>query len=233
MHKQLRAIILLLILLQARILSLTPFLSRKAFLSMSSPKTILLGSGSSSRKQLLSEMGYSFNVVKADIDERAIGDRTSDARVEELVLLLANAKADTIISRLPMESKGPILLTADQVVTCNGKILEKPLNIEEFRGFVSEYSIFPCRTVGSVVLTDTATGRRVQGVDTATIYLRPLPQETVEALISEGGIFYCAGGLMIENPLVEPHIDRVEGTLDSVMGLSKELVQRLMQELRS
>jgi septum formation protein len=178
-------------------------------------------------------MGFTFTVVKADIDERALGDRSSDANVQELVLLLANAKADAIIGRLKPEERGPVLLTADQVVTCNGNILEKPLNVDEFKSFVSEYAVHPCRTVGSVVLTDTATGRRVHGVDTASIYLRPLPTETVEALIAEGEIFYCAGGLMIENPLVQPHINRVEGTLDSVMGLSKELVLRLLQELQS
>jgi predicted house-cleaning NTP pyrophosphatase (Maf/HAM1 superfamily) len=84
-------------------------------------------------------------------------------------------------------------IAADQVVTCDGKILEKPLNIEEFRGFVKSYAVHPCRTVGSVVLTNTRTGTRVQGVDTATIYLKPIPEEVIEKLIQEGEIFYCAG----------------------------------------
>jgi septum formation protein len=35
---------------------------------------------------------------------------------------------------------------------------------------------------------------------------------------------------MIEHPLVQPFIDRIEGTIDSVMGLSKPLVRRLLEE---
>ena len=180
---------------------------------------------------ILEEMGIKFTVHKADIDERAIGDRSSDGQVQELVLLLANAKADAIIPALPEESRGMILLTADQVVTCNGKILEKPLNEDEFRGFVREYASNPCRTVGSVVLTDTSSGTRVQGVDTATIHLKPIPEDVILKLLEEGQIFYCAGGLMIEHPLIQPFIDRIEGTLDSIMGLSKALVSDLIEKL--
>ena len=37
---------------------------------------------------------------------------------------------------------------------------------------------------------------------------------------------------MIEHPLTRQHIDRIDGTEDSVMGLSKDLVTRLLGELR-
>ncbi len=33
---------------------------------------------------------------------------------------------------------------------------------------------------------------------------------------------------MVEHPLVSPHVTRLEGTQDAVMGLSKELVKRLL-----
>ena len=36
---------------------------------------------------------------------------------------------------------------------------------------------------------------------------------------------------MIENPLMTPYIDRVDGSLDSVMGLSKDLLEKLMTSL--
>ncbi len=37
---------------------------------------------------------------------------------------------------------------------------------------------------------------------------------------------------MIEHPLIQPYIDRIEGTLDSIMGLSKNLVLKLLEECR-
>ena len=130
-----------------------------------------------------------------------------------------------------MDTKGLILLTADQVVTCNGRILEKPLNEAEFREFIAGYAMHPCRTVGSAVLTNTDSGKRVEGTDTATIHLKPIPEDIVQKLIDEGEVFYCAGGLMIEHPMIQPYIDRIEGTLDSIMGLSKSLVLELLENM--
>ncbi|KAM1434546.1 hypothetical protein ACFX2I_042614 [Malus domestica] len=62
----------------------------------SSSFKIILGSASIARRKILAEMGYEFTVVTADIDEKSI--RTG--KPEELVLVLAKAKADAIISKL-------------------------------------------------------------------------------------------------------------------------------------
>jgi septum formation protein len=37
---------------------------------------------------------------------------------------------------------------------------------------------------------------------------------------------------MVEHPLVREHVERIDGTEDSVMGLSKDLVLQLLQEMR-
>ena len=119
-----------------------------------------------------------------------------------------------------------------QVVTCNGHILEKPNSLEEARQFISAYGPSrPCSTVGSLVLTDTSTGQRVQAVDTATIHFSAVPDTVVEALLAEGTCLQCAGALMVENPHMQPCIARIEGTKDTVMGLCKESLVRLSREL--
>ena len=57
--------------------------------------------------------------------------------------------------------------------------------------------------------------------------------EIIDNLLKEDApVLSCAGGLMIEHPLTREHIDRIDGTEDSVMGLSKDLVTRLLGELR-
>jgi septum formation protein len=66
-----------------------------------------------------------------------------------------------------------ILLTGDQVVTCQNRILEKPESIEEAKQFVQQYGIAPPSTVGSCVIHHHPSGIRVSGVDTATIYFHP------------------------------------------------------------
>ena len=80
-------------------------------------------------------MGFKFDVVTADIDEQAWGDRSAIAGARDLVLLLAKKKAAAILAKLTTEQKergmSRILLTADQVVTHWGRILEKPKDADE------------------------------------------------------------------------------------------------------
>jgi septum formation protein len=83
------------------------------------------------------------------------------------------------------------------------------------------------------VCTDLSTGKTVEGVDVATIHMDPLPQSAVDELIREGEVFWCAGGLMIEHQLVTPHITRIDGTEDSVMGLSARLLCELLVKAAS
>ena len=52
----------------------------------------------------------------------------------------------------------------------------------------------------------------------------------MDALIAEGSVFYCAGGLMVEHELVTPHVERLEGEMDSIMGLCKATALRLIGE---
>ncbi|KAI3736981.1 hypothetical protein L2E82_26972 [Cichorium intybus] len=64
--------------------------------STTSPFKIILGSSSIARRKILAEMGYEFSLMSADIDEKSI--RTE--KPEELVMALAKAKADAIVSKL-------------------------------------------------------------------------------------------------------------------------------------
>ena len=84
--------------------------------------------------------------------------------------------------------------------------------------------------MGSLVVTDALSGRQWSAVDEARVVFRPIPPSVVEALIEEGSVYQCAGGLMVEHELVTPHIERMEGSMDSIMGLCKATLERLLDE---
>ncbi len=88
------------------------------FLSSSPAPRIILGSASSSRRQVMDELlapfKASYEVRTADIDEKAI--RRPQPR--DLVLTLAKAKADAIKAKLRAEGQDAshgFLITCDQV----------------------------------------------------------------------------------------------------------------------
>jgi len=178
--------------------------------------------------ELCEEVGFKYDVLTADIDEKAI--RREDPA--ELVTVLAQAKADAIQGKMaPAEKEkdeNALLITCDQVVVHEGKILEKPEDAAEARRFIEGYARAPCSTVGSIAVTQLASGKVAQEVDRADIHFTPIPAATIDALIAEGEVFWCAGGLMVEHDLVTPHVTRIDGTMDGVMGLPKLKVLQLI-----
>ncbi|BAH95321.1 Os11g0549655 [Oryza sativa Japonica Group] len=137
----------------------------------SQPFKLILGSSSVARKHILAEMGLEFEVMTADIDEKSIRRENPD----ELVTILAEAKADAIMSRLNISDyqkegdRPTLLITSDIVVVHEGIIREKPTTKEEARQFLKGYSGSHVATVGSVVVTNLTTGKRLGSLDKAEV----------------------------------------------------------------
>ncbi|KAL8123790.1 hypothetical protein AgCh_011693 [Apium graveolens] len=203
------------------------------------------------RRKILGDMGYEFTIMSADIDEKAIRME----KPEDLVVALAEAKADAIISRLKTmdeydedaSSKEPtLLITADTVSTFQPEfnhafdsneaihelwtVREKPSDKKEARQFIKGYSGGQASVVGSVVVSNLTTGKRTRGWDRCEVYFHEIPDEVIDSLVEEEIMLKVAGGLTIEHPLTLPLIDTVVGSFDSVMGLSKSLAEKLIQE---
>ena len=185
---------------------------------------IILGSQSVYRKKILEEMGIDFEVMVSGIDEKAI--RCEDPK--ELVAALAKAKADAI---KPNISEPAILITSDQVVVWKNEIREKPESAEEAREFLESYGESPAETVTAVAVTNLVTGESLTEVDIAKVYFNPFSSDDIDGIIAEGEVFYLAGGFSIDGEKWENHIERIEGTRDSVIGLPKEITRRLIDEV--
>ncbi|KAI8542462.1 hypothetical protein RHMOL_Rhmol08G0139600 [Rhododendron molle] len=195
---------------------------------------IILGSSSMARRQILAEMGHKFEIVTADIDEKSIRRE----KPEELVMALAEAKADAIISKLKITSHveddaySTLLITADTV--CFHFIISfcflVLLFIIIFSPKRNDYSGGHVTVVGSVLVTNLVTGTRKGEWDRAEVYFHDIPDEVIDSLVEEGVMLNVAGGLMLEHPLTLPFVDTVVGTVDCVMGLPKTLTEKLIQE---
>lgn len=202
-------------------------------------KRIILGSGSKSRLDIIEAEGFKVEVMKADIDEKSIGCRKDASAADNLVTSIAIAKADAILEFLKNNSSfqkledksSQILLTADQVVVHKSEILEKPNDLEQARKYIESYANNQCSTIGSIVVTNLSSGKRKYGVATSTIHFGAIPSDVIEKLLKEPMLLNCAGGLMVEHPLVQPYILRVDGSYNSLMGLCTDLLYSLLREL--
>jgi len=182
---------------------------------------IILGSGSKGRRDVLEKAGYIFDVITADMDEKSICCEDS----KELVLALAHAKADAI---LPKIKEPAILITADQVVVCDGVIRGKPKDVGEAKEFIRCYATHPMETVSSIVVVDTQTGKRAEGVDIAKVYFKPIPEEAVDEAIAIGRILHCAGAMRCEDKPFSDYVEKLEGTKDGTSGMPLKLLKQLL-----
>ena len=136
-----------------------------------------------------------------------------------------------------------LFLSSPQVVVHEGRILEKPRDADEARRFIAGYGRAPAVTIGALRVTRvdaaaTAAAAAEGGIaalassfaalHTASVYFDAIPAEVAEAVIAEGRVMGCAGGLCIEHPLIAPLITKREGSMDNVMGMDSSTVDRLL-----
>lgn len=184
---------------------------------------LILGSHSPSRRMLLERAGFAFECLSPNIDEKAIRDTDPI----KLTHALAHAKADALLMRVEEAS---LIITSDQVVACNGSILEKPTNAIEARAFLEGYALHPAEVVTTVVVTNTTTKQRQAGTDIARAWFFPIEPAVIEALLLDPKTYAYAGGFSIEDPRLAPFIQKVEGTTDSIMGLPLALTKELLEK---
>jgi len=169
-------------------------------------------------------MGYNFSIMDPDIDEKSIRDQDP----KKLVVAIAQAKASALLTKIKDPS---ILITADIVVLCNDKILEKPKDRDEAKKFLRLYAKYPAKTIAAVTVTNTENRKQHSGVEIATIWFRPIPENIIEEIIEKEAVLKCAGGFYIDGPILKKYVVKIEGTIDSIIGLPKDLTEKLITEL--
>lgn len=169
----------------------------------------------------MEEMGLEFEVMPADIDEKAI--RHDDPR--KMVLAIAQAKADALKSRI-RESK--ILVTADTVVIWQNEVREKPKDKQEAIAFLRSYNDAPAEVVTGIVVTNLATGKTVTAVDGSVVHFKHHTDAEIDEWVADGHVLNYAGAFTL---LDSGHHERIDGTLEGILGLPKELTQKMINEV--
>ncbi len=185
---------------------------------------IILGSASPRRKKLLADWGYEFQVLNPNIDEKAI--RSADLRV--LPIKVSAAKAEALAKQI---SEPAILITCDTIVLHGKELYEKPRDEADARRMLQSYGSNPVEVICGMTVVNTATGKSAQGVDSAKVYFHEIPHRLIEDMIHHGPIFDFAGAFHPEYPPQMPYIVHMEGKEGTVMGLPRELTEKLIREV--
>lgn len=180
---------------------------------------LILASASPRRLELLSHLGYDFEVVPSTVDEAGI----TAGRPVALARRLARAKALDVAARRP----GACVVGADTIVVQRGAVLNKPGDPDEAREMLTRLRDRPHRVITAVCLVNAAKRVRVRHAVTRVV-MRPYGPEEIDASIERGDPFDKAGGYAIQDPLFRP-VAAYGGCYCNVVGLPLWPLLELLQ----
>lgn len=197
---------------------------------------IILASGSPRRKDMLRELGVSFEIVKSTLEEK-----TDELLPSEVVKDLSRQKALDVYEKVigqreeANESEGEPLLViaADTVVSVDDKILGKPSDeneafemIKMIQGRSHRVYTGVCVACEGCDLSDAPV--LLNFSEGTTVNVCSMSDDEINAYISTKEPMDKAGAYGIQG-LFKVYVSGIEGDYDNVVGLP---VSRLYQELK-
>jgi len=189
-------------------------------LELSRRYKLVLASGSPRRQQLLKEIGCSFTIETHDVDEI----QRPGEKPYEFARRLAEEKARSVEG-----DRDAIALGFDTIVIVDETVLGKPVDTKDALRMLT-------MLVGRRHVVCTAVAFAQSGIllasdfDVTTVYFHPVAPERLEAYIAAGEPMDKAGSYGIQG-MGGFLVDRIEGNLDTVVGLPRGLMDRLAAEI--
>lgn len=186
----------------------------------------ILASASPRRKELLEQIGIKFDIVVSNADESKVGkDMPVMLYVEELAMLKAAATADY----LRKNKRGDfIIISADTVVTIDGKILGKPKNEEGAFSMLCALSGKKHEVFTGICVMRSKDGFSVADYEKTTVYFNELTDEKIRSYIKTGEPMDKAGAYGIQGRGAVL-VNRIDGDYFNVVGLPLSKLSKILE----
>lgn len=180
-------------------------------------KKIILASGSPRRKELLTQIGITFEIQKAEGEEVI----TSDVPTE-VVKELSMQKATEVAGKCD----GDVVIGADTVVATNGQILGKPRDREDAMRMLRLLQGKSHEVITGVTVLLREQQKMINFAEVTTVHVFPMSEEQMKAYVESGEPMDKAGAYGIQGRFAA-YVSGIEGDYNNVVGLP---VGRLYQE---
>ena len=182
-------------------------------------KPLILASASPRRAELLQQIGLTFEVCAADIDETPQACELP----RDYVLRMAKEKALAIAPRFPQA----VVIASDTSVVVDGTVLGKPVDAEDASRMLQllsgrSHQVMTSVCVYSAEYTDLV-------VNETDVWFKPLSATEIEAYWRSGEPVDKAGAYAIQG-LGAMFVERIDGSYSGVMGLPLFDVARMLHD---
>lgn len=181
---------------------------------------ILLASNSPRRKELLTSLGYDFEVVSIDCDEVY----PENLAVEKIAEYLSELKSSSFRNL----EKEEVLITADTIVAIENEILGKPKNEIEAKEMLQKLSGKTHQVFTGITIRNLE--KSVSKTDVAFVEIDHLSDPEIDFYIKNYKPFDKAGSYGVQEWLGMAKIKKIVGTFYTIMGLPTHLVYSILKD---
>lgn len=216
-------------------------------------RKLILGSGSPRRKEIMTNMGYEYEIVKSEKDEVTTKDKPYDV-VMELAYNKALEVNEIVNNKYGDDSY--VVLTADTVVAVDDRILGKPKDREDafnmiklinnrahqvytgvaIMAYVDEKILFDIQSgVNTRVLCNdvskTESGKSIIiFYDKTDVFVKNITDDEIKEYVATGECDDKAGSYAIQG-IFGKYIEKYEGDYENVVGLPGKRVDEVLKML--
>jgi septum formation protein len=196
---------------------------------------ILLGSESPGRRFVLQKMGFLFDSLAPNIEEKSL-DKNSEISLQqaiELVKFNSKLKMDQLLQMIGKDHKYELIITSDTTVWANNKIYEKTYDKILATNLLSELTGKTHQVITGVSLYLPEKGKKseyklIQFHDTTEVYITD-NVTIINLYLQSDDCLGKAGcyGIQGKGSII---INSVKGSIDNVIGLPIQKIIKILEE---
>ena len=179
---------------------------------------LILASKSPRRIELLKELGFVFDIIPSQCEEKSVQKRPS-GRVRDL----ATQKAFDVAKKYP----NALVIGADTLVFCKGEIIGKPKSKADALRILNKLNGTWQSVYTGVCLVQLSTHKMMYGYEVSKCKARKLSHKELSHLA--GKHMDKAGAYAVQDDQ-DPFIERIVGSRSNVVGFPTEFFQKLYKE---
>ena len=184
---------------------------------------IILASASPQRKELIKELvGNNFKIIKSNHIEK----HQKNISPNDLVKYHSSKKAHKVASKL----KKGIVIAADTMVFCNGKMLGKPKNRKDAKSMLLLQSNKIVKVITAITLIDVKNKKEITDTETTKVKIAKITEKQIKEYLDSNEGFDKAGGFAVQGK-GSFFIQKIEGDYFNVVGLPLYKLSQMLQKL--
>ncbi len=188
-------------------------------------KKIILASTSPRRIEILKSLGFAFDIISPNYDEKIVGLKFSYEAIENIALNKA-------ISIKNMITEPALIISADTVVIAGNDVLGKPINKEQALIMLEKLNNDIHKVVTSIAIIDTQSTKQYVESTTSEVCFSNISKENLINYIEKYNPLDKAGSYGIQE-LPEYFVKEIIGDFDNIVGLPTRTLTKMINKINN